>query len=128
MNERAEGALTRWTERGPWVSDYAGVQAPSGTSTRPRKGSHAMSGPLSIRVRVRALPFFSLSVKIDPTFPAFFLFPLFFCTFLDVFLFEIYFDCVIIEKNSIVNLLIIIRCKKKIIRIKLSKNHHPLIV
>ncbi|EGI69944.1 hypothetical protein G5I_01269 [Acromyrmex echinatior] len=50
MNERAEGALTRWTERGPWVSDYAGAQAPSGTSTRPRKGSHAVSGPLSIRL------------------------------------------------------------------------------
>lgn len=43
------------------------AQAPSGTSTRPRKDSHAVSGPLSIRVRVRALPLFSLLsfVKID---------------------------------------------------------------
>ncbi|KYM95285.1 hypothetical protein ALC62_14196 [Cyphomyrmex costatus] len=39
------GAPTRWTEREPLVSDYAGARAPSGTSTRPRNSSHAVSGP-----------------------------------------------------------------------------------
>lgn len=69
MNEQAGGGLTRWMGRGPLVSDYAGARAPSGTSTRPRKDSHAVSDSLSIRVRVRALPFFSLRKRVALLFP-----------------------------------------------------------
>lgn len=68
-NERTDrGGLTRWMAeeggeggrgkvnegRGPLVSDYAEARASSGTSTRPRKDSHAASGPLSAYVCVHA--------------------------------------------------------------------------
>lgn len=81
-NERTgRGGPARWratkgNRGGPLVSDYGGARAPSGTSTRPRKDSHAASGPLSVPVRVHALPFsLSLPFSFFPllTFPAAFL-------------------------------------------------------
>lgn len=57
------------------MSDYGPGPGPeSGTSTRPRKDSHAVSGPLSVRVRARTCaPPFLPPWKDCPHFPRLFL-------------------------------------------------------
>lgn len=128
------GPWTRWTGRGPLVSDYVEARAPSGTSTRPRKSSRAASGPLSIRVRVCAFAFFPLH-KDWPHFPRFLPLSLVLLHFSRVGRFltwdtsrsrcRNYGE---FRQDSVVNSWIVLKCRKRILGIKLSKSYHRLIV
>jgi len=130
MNERAEGAWLGGRGEGPLVSDYAGARL---EHPRVRVRTHTRCRVfLSIRACTRLCLFF-LPVKIDPTFPTFFLFPSSVtvsrvrdCFLIwNVFVEDIDNSISAIEmhfEDSIVNLWIILRWKK-IIKIKLSENY-----